>query len=350
MPGPGPTSGIWLDVLKLLRVFVWGTVGRHSQEGTPARGACAHTCAHTCLHVRASYTPGPGSSSLLPLPVPCITAAACLGCRAAVSGPSDPPTLGCSSPGLALCLLSTCCPPHPATSSPVWGQGGLSASCGGRTKEALRLGSPQHTPLPVLAAADGETCHPGQVRDGFSSGFRAGPGTGVQSPGADNLSEHHETQVGPRVGLVTDSQHSGQARAAGAAGTVSPALFPADHTRPWAEMLPQPPRVPRKDSRVRRTSRLLQVRVVQTTHTPGARPRTWGRQRSPAFSDTLALLLPDRPSRCFPFPFLGFVPLPLASTLGGSGSPQVSFTAGDTPSPLKVSAHTRPLPGSLSLL
>ena len=77
-PGPGPTSGTWLDVLKLLCVFVWGTVGRYSQDiwggisrrvPQPGEHVCthAHACACVCGHrTHPARAPARSFCSLFP--------------------------------------------------------------------------------------------------------------------------------------------------------------------------------------------------------------------------------------------------------------------------------------------
>lgn len=178
------------------------------------------------------------------------------------------------------------------------------------------------------------------------------------SPGADNLSGHrdHQTQVRPQVGLATASQHSrgragrlGWARAAGAAGAVSPALSP-HRSHPALGRDAAAPSQGAQEGQQSQEDKSASAGESPQNHAHGRRPTPrLGQAEGPGFQPHASPPPADRLSRCFSFPFPGSVFLPSASTLHGSGTPRVSFTVGNTLAPLKVSAQPH-FPCSISLV
>ena len=117
-------------------------LGRRSREGAPAWGStctCMYTHVPVCvgnihtwplLPLLPSFFPAP---QLLQLRIRAL-APAVLHAASPPPAPGHlrPPALGCSSPGLALCLPGTCHPPPPRHVQPcLGGREGLSASRGG---------------------------------------------------------------------------------------------------------------------------------------------------------------------------------------------------------------------------
>lgn len=202
-------------------------------------------------------------------------------------------------------------PPSPACHVQLCleGRGCLSAPRGGQTKEASEVGastthtaflflqrlmekhSPQARPDPALASASEQerpqvcrVLEPTTSRSTETTSPRWGPGWSWPQP--------------------PDVAEARPAGWVGAGGRYHLQHFPpTDHNQPGAETRPHPPRVPRKDSRVRRTSPLLQVRVLETCTQQVPEPvRAWGRQRGQFQTCTPSACRRALPGLPLPFP------------------------------------------------
>lgn len=156
----GPAAGIWDlagcgqpplclrlgDCWEVLTVQ-WGGIPRRA----PQPGEHAHTGTHTRLCVRAARTPARVPALPCPSSFPASHPLSACSCRSWGAGlwlpPSDPPSLGCSSPGLALRLLGTCRPPPRCHVQPgLGGRGVHEPHVEDGQRRPLRLGPPRHTP------------------------------------------------------------------------------------------------------------------------------------------------------------------------------------------------------------